>query len=160
MFAVHLFLTRKKETMTSNSALGRALSHVRRDGVSAAEDGSRFKCENSFVARNAEAERIKSKYPDRVPIIVEKSLRSSVPDIDKKKYLVPFDLTVGQFVYVIRKRIRMRPEDAIFVFVKNVLPPTASTLSQMYDDYHDEDGFLYITYSSENTFGALSRSIR
>ena len=40
------------------------------------------------------------------------------------RYLVPADLTVGQFVYVIRKRIRVSPEKAIFMFVKNVLPPT------------------------------------
>jgi Autophagy protein Atg8 ubiquitin like len=37
---------------------------------------------------------------------------------------VPADLTVGQFVYVIRKRIKVSPEKAIFMFVKNVLPPT------------------------------------
>ena len=142
---------------SSTNTFGRALSRVRASGEDNEDPyGSRFKCEHSFVARNAEAERIKSKYPERVPIIVEKSRRSNVPDIDKKKYLVPYDLTVGQFVYVIRKRIKMRPEEAIFVFVKNVLPPTASTLSQVYDDYRDEDGFLYITYSSENTFGGAS----
>lgn len=40
------------------------------------------------------------------------------------RFLVPADLTVGQFVYVIRKRIKLSPEKAIFVFVRNVLPPT------------------------------------
>jgi GABA(A) receptor-associated protein len=44
------------------------------------------------------------------------------------RYLVPSDLTVGQFVYVIRKRIKLSPEKAIFIFVKNVLPPTGGTL--------------------------------
>jgi len=39
---------------------------------------------------------------------------------------VPTDLTVGQFVYVIRKRIKVSPEKAIFMFVKNVLPPTGA----------------------------------
>jgi Autophagy protein Atg8 ubiquitin like len=39
---------------------------------------------------------------------------------------VPADLTVGQFVYVIRKRIKVSPEKAIFMFVKNVLPPTGA----------------------------------
>jgi len=34
------------------------------------------------------------------------------------------DLTVGQFVYVVRKRIKLSPEKAIFVFVKNTLPLT------------------------------------
>lgn len=42
------------------------------------------------------------------------------------RYLVPADLTVGQFVYVIRKRIKLSSEKAIFIFVKNVLPPTGS----------------------------------
>lgn len=118
------------------------------------------------------------------------------------RFLVPADLTVGQFVYVIRKRIKLSPEKAIFIFVrsaalKNVLPPTgarlrrrvaagtapaavrrggapasrvrrrpltaaappppcataAALMSSVYQDYKDDDGFLYITYSGENTFG-------
>lgn len=44
------------------------------------------------------------------------------------RYLVPADLTVGQFVYVIRKRIKLSAEKAIFIFVDNVLPPTGSNL--------------------------------
>lgn len=42
---------------------------------------------------------------------------------------MPADLTVGQFVYVIRKRIRVSPEQAIFMFVRNVLPPTGARLT-------------------------------
>ncbi|GIL55227.1 hypothetical protein Vafri_10811 [Volvox africanus] len=114
-----------------------------------------FKQEHSLDKRKAEAARIKEKYPDRIPVIVEKAERSDIPDIDKKKYLVPSDLTVGQFVYVIRKRIKLSPEKAIFIFVKNVLPPTAALMSSIYEDHKDEDGFLYITYSGENTFGGF-----
>ena len=46
-----------------------------------------------------------------------------------RRYLVPADLTVGQFVYVIRKRIKVSPEKAIFMFVKNTLPPTGASAS-------------------------------
>lgn len=67
---------------------------------------------------------------------------------------MPADLTVGQFVYVIRKRIKLSPEKAIFIFVKNALPPTAQLMSAVYEEHKDEDGFLYINYSGENTFGA------
>ena len=73
--------------------------------------------------------------------------------IDKKKYLVPNDITVGQFVYVIRKRLVVPPEKAIFLFINGILPPTASLLGSIYDEYKDPDHFLYITYSGENTFG-------
>ena len=103
--------------------------------------------------RRSESDRIRAKYPDRVPVICERADRSDVPDIDKKKYLVPADLTVGQFIYVIRKRIKLPPEKAIFIFVDNVIPPTASLMSAVYEVQRDEDGFLYVTYSGENTFG-------
>lgn len=58
-----------------------------------------------------------------------------------------------QFVYVIRKRIKLSAEKALFVFVNGVLPPTAALLSTIYDEHADPDGFLYVTFSGENTFG-------
>ena len=65
-----------------------------------------------------------ARYPDRIPVICEKEPRSDIPPVDKRKYLIPMDLTVGQFVYVIRKRISIPPEKAIFIFVNGVLPST------------------------------------
>ncbi|KAK8249285.1 gamma-aminobutyric acid receptor associated protein, partial [Phyllosticta capitalensis] len=107
---------------------------------------SKFKDEHPFEKRKAEAERIRQKYNDRIPVICEKVEKSDIATIDKKKYLVPSDLTVGQFVYVIRKRIKLSPEKAIFIFVDEVLPPTAALMSSIYEEHKDEDGFLYITY--------------
>eukprot|EP00984_Skeletonema_dohrnii_P003847 scaffold1331_cov120-Skeletonema_dohrnii-CCMP3373.AAC.2 len=105
--------------------------------------------------RKSEAERIRAKYPDRVPVICEKADRSDIPDIDKKKYLVPADLTVGQFHYVIRKRIQLAPEKALFLFCSNTIPPNAALMSTVYEEQKDEDGFLYVQYSGESTFGNL-----
>jgi len=67
-------------------------------------------------------------------VICEKVEKSDIATIDKKKYLVPADLTVGQFVYVIRKRIKLSPEKAIFIFVDEVLPPTAALMSSIYEE--------------------------
>ena len=39
--------------------------------------------------RKTEAERIRQKYPDRIPVICEKADKTDIPTIDKKKYLVP-----------------------------------------------------------------------
>jgi GABA(A) receptor-associated protein len=58
-----------------------------------------------------------------VPVICERAAHADIMMIDKKKYLVPTDLTVGQFVYIIRKRMKLSPEKAIFVFVGDILPP-------------------------------------
>lgn len=65
-------------------------------------------------------------------VIVEKAPKARVGDLDKKKYLVPSDLTVGQFYFLIRKRIHLRPEDALFFFVNNVIPPTSATMGSLY----------------------------
>lgn len=65
-------------------------------------------------------------------VIVEKAPKARIGDLDKKKYLVPSDLTVGQFYFLIRKRIYLRPEDALFFFVNNVIPPTSATMGSLY----------------------------
>ena len=116
-----------------------------------------FKDEIPFAMRKEEASRIVSKYPDRIPIIIERSDECSdeIPIVDKKKYLVPNDITTGQFTYIIRKRIELEPEKAIFLFAGEdyTIPPSSSLISEIYNNYKDEDGFLYFTYSGENTFG-------
>ena len=40
---------------------------------------------------------------------------------------------VGQFYFLIRKRIHLRPEDALFFFVNNTIPPTSATMGQLYE---------------------------
>lgn len=112
-----------------------------------------FKQEHSLDSRREESQKIRRKYPDRIPVVVEKVSNSSIPDIDKRKFLVPSDLTVAQFMYIIRKRIQLAPEKAMFLFVNRMLPTTSSTMGIIYDEHKDEDGFLYIAYSGENTFG-------
>ena len=113
-----------------------------------------FKKNNSFDKRKAEAAKIKNSYPDRIPIIAERKKGcSNVPKLDKCKFLVPDDLTIGQFMYVIRKRIKLSPEQGIFLFINNTLPPTSECLLNTYEKLKEQDDFLYITYTGENTFG-------
>eukprot|EP01063_Lacrimia_lanifica_P006362 TRINITY_DN1384_c2_g3_i1.p1 TRINITY_DN1384_c2_g3~~TRINITY_DN1384_c2_g3_i1.p1 ORF type:complete len:123 (+),score=67.07 TRINITY_DN1384_c2_g3_i1:67-435(+) len=113
----------------------------------------KYKEDRTLEARKAESEKILKKYPERIPVICEKHPQSDVPDIDKSKFLVPMDLNVGQFIYVVRKRIKLAPEKALFLFIDGMLPPTAALMQSLYNDSRDEDGFLYIKYSGESTFG-------
>ena len=69
------------------------------------------------------------------------------------KILVSKDLTLGQFIYIIRKRIELNPEQALFIMINHSLAPNNKTISELYDTHKDKDNFLYITYTSENTFG-------
>ena len=61
---------------------------------------------------------------------------------------------MAEFMYVIRKRIRISPEKSIFLFVENLgMVPTSYNIKQVYDEAQDKDGFLYIKYCGESTFG-------
>jgi GABA(A) receptor-associated protein len=114
-----------------------------------------FKNKYNFEDRFIESSRIMFIYPDRLPIICERSISapSDCPDIDKKKYLIPNDLTVGQFIYVIRQRLQLHPEKAIFLLINGIIPTTSQHMNAIYNLYKDDDGFLYISYTFENTFG-------
>ncbi len=114
-----------------------------------------YKLKTTFESRLEESRRIREKFPGRIPVIVQKSKKANddVPIIDKNKFLVPMDLTIGQFIYVIRKRMELPPEKALFFFVSNSIPTTAMSLRELYGIYADEDGFLYTEYSGESTFG-------
>lgn len=112
-----------------------------------------FKRDHEFGERVNSSERAMSMYPDRVPVILERSESANMPAVDKVKYLVPRDITVGEFVYIIRKRIKLEPERALFVFIHKILPPTSQSIGEVYDLHKDKDNFLYVEYRSENTFG-------
>lgn len=113
---------------------------------------SAFKEKFCIQERMEQSKSVLERYPNRIPVIVECNDKL-LPSIDKSKYLVPRDITVGQFCYVLRKRIKLTPDQAIFLFINNTLPPTASTLEEQYNLHKEEDGFLYMTYRSESTFG-------
>jgi GABA(A) receptor-associated protein len=117
---------------------------------------SKFSFKNNYIfdKRFAESNRIRGRYPDRIPIICQR-VGTNIPKIDKSKYLVPGDLTFGQFMYVIRKRIKLEPEMGLYMFVGEgaSIPNNTSLISRVYDSFRDKDGFLYINYSGENTFG-------
>ena len=112
-----------------------------------------FKQDYTENERIQESKKILLKYPSRIPIIVEKRDNCEFDDINKKKYLVPKDMPMAQFVCVIRGRIKLDPSKTLFVMVNNTLVAGADNIGEIYDTHKDKDGFLYIVYTSENTFG-------
>jgi GABA(A) receptor-associated protein len=116
----------------------------------------KFKEQHSYDTRVEDSERIRKRHPDRIPIIVgteSKWFSSDLPPLVSQKYLVPKDLTVGQFIYTLRKKIRLAPEKTIFMFINNSLPQTSALMSQIDDEHRDADGYLYGVLAAENSFG-------
>lgn len=103
---------------------------------------------------NSDAIRILNKYPDRVPVILVKNKDScSIPDINKTKYLVPKDMKMNEFIFTIRKNLTIKSEQALFLIINNKIPTSSDTMGHIYLNDKNKDGFLYVVYSNENTFG-------
>ena len=94
--------------------------------------------------------KIKYKYSDRIPIIVD--CKDEIK-IDKNKYIVPKDLTMAQFIFIIKKRINLTQEQSIFFICNNTLLMNTETLESIYENNKEPDGFLYVVLSLENTYG-------
>lgn len=102
-----------------------------------------------------EASVIKEKYPTHVPIII--SVKDNKIVLSKRKFLVGGDVTIGQFMYILRKKIdNLKSSEAIFLFVNNTIPPSTMTLLSIYSTNKDKNtDMLFITVCKENTFGKL-----
>lgn len=110
-----------------------------------------FKNNFTYDARKKESDKLRKKYPDKYPIVCDAD--KTVPKLDKNKYLVSGDITIGQFLYVVRKRIELTPEFALYFYINGRLLPPSQLVSQVYNEMHEDDGFLYIQIFGESTFG-------
>jgi GABA(A) receptor-associated protein len=110
---------------------------------------------NELSERLKYSRKIVNKYPECVPVIIRKNINDKkLKEIEKEKYLIPKNLTISEVVFIIRKHIQIKPEQAIYIFVGNgTLVPSNNTIYQVYQTYKADDEILYITYTSENTFG-------
>lgn len=117
-----------------------------------------FKKDTPFQKRVELSTRIRSQYQDRIPIIVEVSESNAKKlQLNRKKFLAPADISMGAFLSEIRKQSNISSEEALFLFCgskSGILVPTSNSVSQVYEKYKDEDGFLYMVVALENTFGA------
>ena len=114
-----------------------------------------YKQQKMLHERRNEFEKIRKNTPNRIPIICEKAeTNKTLPDLLKKKMLLQPDMTMGQFSAYLSKELNISPETALFLFTGNSLVSPGSSVGMIYNQHKDkEDGFLYITYNSENTFG-------
>lgn len=72
--------------------------------------------------RKRESRQILLKYPDRVPVVVQRAPNSALVDLDKHKFLVPYEVTVAQFMWILRQRLTLGHNKAIYIFVNKTLP--------------------------------------
>ncbi|CAJ1028136.1 Autophagy protein Atg8 ubiquitin like, putative [Leishmania lindenbergi] len=76
------------------------------------------------------------------------------------KCVLPCSKSVAEVILALRGRLALDSCQSLFLSVgeNNVLVPGNSLLGDLYERYRNPDGFLYLGYLLENTFGGDVRS--
>jgi GABA(A) receptor-associated protein len=131
-------------------------AHLHRISTTAliAQSTNAFQSLYSEEQRRAMTQRLRKKYPDRVPLIAVRRSGSLLPGDPFLRMLPPSDATFRDLVCEIRKRTRVSKEQALFLFTENnTLPYFSETIGAVASKHAHRDGFLYIIYSEEDAFG-------
>lgn len=129
--------------------------------VAAKERNAPYREARTFASRKKLSASLRETYPACVPVIVERaSTEKQLVDIDKRQFLVPQTMTVGNFVYIVRGRLGLSSRSSLFLYAgKTALSCNSSSMSDAYNTHHDPDGFLYLQYRGEDTFGAVGATV-
>ncbi len=112
-----------------------------------------FNSKYSPEKRLEDSQKIREKYPNRVPILVE-SRDKHLNQLIRHKYIVPNDINMGQFLFIIKSKIKLAKDEALFMSVstKMCLIPQTQVIGNVFKEYN-EFGYLYVTIDKESVFG-------
>lgn len=121
----------------------------------------KFRKTHNPEERKKESENVLKKFPGKIPCIMEKDPSSKFENYDeekvKKKYLLAPDITADQLIAMLKSNLKLDPTSALFVTIEGKIALAGmSLMGDIYETHKNEDGFLYICYSSQQCWGCFN----
>lgn len=100
--------------------------------------------------RKLEVRKVISRFPDKVPLIIERRYGVDIPKVGKSRFLAPLDLTIDQLIFIVRTRMCESYKHDIYLYVGDRMLQLQQLVGDIYSMFKDrEDGFLYLSYSNK-----------
>ena len=114
---------------------------------------SRYARETSFSSRASLSRSILEKHYDKIPVIVE----SRRNPYSISKVIASRSMTFGEFISMIISRVTIDETKSLIYFLnvkgRDNIIPVSKYMGDLYDTSRSNDGFLYVSWIEESTFG-------
>jgi len=99
-------------------------------------------------------QRLLNNNPNKIPVIIHKKGDKS----NIMKFMLPTEVTILDFLYVLRKRIKLESTSSIYLSVKtpqneHIMVSPDMNMQNIYEQYKNKKLLLEMIYCEENTFG-------
>jgi hypothetical protein len=103
--------------------------------------------------RISEGARLRMMYPMRIPIILERREKST-PRVSREKFLLHQEALGGELMVEVRRRTSLDERSALFFSCGGQMITGMTEMKHLHSQHQDpSDGFLYVQYGVESTFG-------
>ncbi|MCP9265615.1 Metalloendopeptidase [Dirofilaria immitis] len=92
-----------------------------------------------------DASEARQQQPNKIPVVIER-FEGRMPD----------HITIAELMQIVRRRLQLHPDQTFFLLVnEKSMVSNSMNMYQLYQQEADQDGFLYMVYTSQPAFGSI-----